>query len=890
MSTQGADYVSRAKEILRGAHATPSEILPLAKSLLARRQFGYARRVLAIARKNPRANDVAGQAVKLAQQHALATYKDPDLPVNSRLDRALEILNDFEDLRATKNQESLGIAGSVLKRKWEVDSQKQYLERSLAFYLRGYELGIKSDGGYTAINAAFVLDLLAYQEEMEAAQAGDTSKIAGERRARAKQIREAIVEALTDSPVGGAGGAQPRQPKQQGADDYWSLATIAEAYFGLGRYEDATPFLARAADVAVPIWQRETSARQLARLAMISENYRSSAEMESSAAWRALVVFLKGNVAGVRTAFLGKVGLALSGGGFRASLFHIGVLAKLAELDMLRHVEVLSCVSGGSIIGAHYYLEVRNLLEEKGDGEIEREDYVRIVSRIEEDFLKGVQRNIRTRVAGHLPTNIKMIFKPSYSRTLRVGELYESEIFSRVKDSGGGEPRWLNDLFVKPKGEDEDFRPKLDNWQRSAKVPILILNATPLNTGHNWQFTASWMGEPPANRDNEVDGNYRFRRLYYSDAPEGRRKVRLGHAVAASSCVPGLFEPIALDSVYSNKVVRLVDGGVHDNQGVAALLDQDCTVLLVSDASGQMNTIDDPTQGLLSVPLRSNSILMSRVREAQYLDLVARRRSLLLRGVMFIHLKKGIQSPPVDWVDCDDPYDRSEGEEFYDDSLDAGRLPLTPYGILKKVQLRLSAVRTDLDSFSDVEAFALMTSGYRMTEHEFERCIEGFAVPKGKHESWRFLAVEKPMKQVGGCEKEHKNLVKLLEVGRSSAFKIWKISTALHYASYAVALAVLAALIWLCWHFWHEPLPSLTLGMLLIPVLVIGVVALVGKIMTRAGRFQETLVRVSMGLALASVGWLAAAIHLHIFDRWFLSRGRVVVPAEGRAAVRAAGE
>ena len=30
------------------------------------------------------------------------------------------------------------------------------------------------------------------------------------------------------------------------------------------------------------------------------------------------------------------LGLALSGGGFRASLFHIGVLARLAELDLLR--------------------------------------------------------------------------------------------------------------------------------------------------------------------------------------------------------------------------------------------------------------------------------------------------------------------------------------------------------------------------------------------------------------------------------------------------------------------------------------------------------------------------------------------------------------------------
>ena len=35
------------------------------------------------------------------------------------------------------------------------------------------------------------------------------------------------------------------------------------------------------------------------------------------------------------------------------------VLARLAEMDVLRSVEVLSTVSGGSIVGAHYYLEVK---------------------------------------------------------------------------------------------------------------------------------------------------------------------------------------------------------------------------------------------------------------------------------------------------------------------------------------------------------------------------------------------------------------------------------------------------------------------------------------------------------------------------------------------------
>ena len=58
----------------------------------------------------------------------------------------------------------------------------------------------------------------------------------------------------------------------------------------------------------------------------------------------------------------GKLGLALSGGGFRAALFHVGVLAQLAEQDLLRFVSVISTVSGGSIIGAFYYLRVIKLM------------------------------------------------------------------------------------------------------------------------------------------------------------------------------------------------------------------------------------------------------------------------------------------------------------------------------------------------------------------------------------------------------------------------------------------------------------------------------------------------------------------------------------------------
>jgi len=46
-----------------------------------------------------------------------------------------------------------------------------------------------------------------------------------------------------------------------------------------------------------------------------------------------------------------------------------------------------------SVVGAHYYLEVRHLLQTKSDSEIKKQDYIEIVRRVANDFLAGVQRN-----------------------------------------------------------------------------------------------------------------------------------------------------------------------------------------------------------------------------------------------------------------------------------------------------------------------------------------------------------------------------------------------------------------------------------------------------------------------------------------------------------------
>jgi predicted acylesterase/phospholipase RssA len=52
-----------------------------------------------------------------------------------------------------------------------------------------------------------------------------------------------------------------------------------------------------------------------------------------------------------------RIGLALSGGGFRASIFHLGVIRHLDELHAMKDVNVISAVSGGSVLAAFYACE-----------------------------------------------------------------------------------------------------------------------------------------------------------------------------------------------------------------------------------------------------------------------------------------------------------------------------------------------------------------------------------------------------------------------------------------------------------------------------------------------------------------------------------------------------
>jgi predicted acylesterase/phospholipase RssA/uncharacterized protein (DUF486 family) len=908
-----------AQGILRGESAPDAgEMWEIAKKLKEEKNFTLARRILTRAMLELGSGGADQKLrVKIRQQAAVCTYKDTDLPADTRLDRALDILSICEEVETSTNQETLGIAGAIFKRKWEIDSQRQQLERSLFYYLRGYAQGapeqersdlfeyIKDpaaavstgDRGYTGINAAFVLDQLAHLEEEESRAVNFDSRPTQGKRERARLIREEIIrtvkglEPLLREEINAERATNGQAPLAAGdpTPDWWFHATLGEAYFGLGNYAEALTWLVEKPDgIDIPEWQFESAARQLATLARLQAPPGKPIPEEAR---QTLRHFLQNDVQALESTLRGKIGLGLSGGGFRASLYHIGVLARLAELDVLRRVEVFSCVSGGSIIGAQYYLEVRKLIQRKRDETadearakdeatendvIKREDYIAIVRNLERHFLKGVQKNIRTRIAAQFFHNLLMIFTKRYSRTKRAGDLYERHLFSLVDDDHPKrEPRYLSDLYITPKEykeSGEKFSPKNDNWRRTAKVPMLILNAATLNTGHSWHFTASYMGEPPLGIDTDIDGNDNYRRMYYREAPEGFKQVRLGHAVAASACVQGVFEPLTFEGLYPGRTVRLVDGGTCDNQGVGGLLEQDCNVILISDGSGQMGTQDHPSPGLLGVPLRSVDIVQARVRAAQYHELKARHRSGLLRGFMFVHLKGDLDVDPVDWVDCQDPFEASDdARPIY------RRGPLTRYGIAKAIQRQLAAVRTDLDSFSDVEAYALMTSGYRMTEQAFRQgCVSGFEEPL-KAETWDFLQVEKGMRVPN---KEYRHVQRLLGVSPSKAFKVWMLSKPLKVLALVLAVLAVAGVVYAFFNWSDLPVvKAMTLGSIgiaLLSYLLTKVATMVlGKNVMKLVQLRSTVTRIALGVGLAAVGWLVAWPHILFFDWLFLRIGSI---------------
>jgi NTE family protein len=570
-----------------------------------------------------------------------------------------------------------------------------------------------------------------------------------------------------------------------------------------------------------------------------------------------------------------KLGLALSGGGFRASLFHIGVLARLAELDLLRHVQVLSTVSGGSIIGAAYYLKVKQLLENRRPDKRapSPEAYVTIVREIEKDFLEGVQQNPRMSALLDPLKNAMMLLNDDYSRSDRMAELYQQHFYMKtwleMYPDHKGDIR-LKDIKITPTGCERGFGVREYNKTEDHKIPILALNATTLNTGAPWVFAASYVGLANDLGDN---AGRPYSRLWFDDGslpPKVRDKldtINLADAVAASACVPVLFTPLAIHDLYTEDgkevVVELVDGGVYDNQGMETLFSENCTHIICSDAAGQLQSQRTPNSAAAGVATRSNDILMERVRGELIEELDYREKTGTIQEHAFWHLRD--KFPETAHFPCfSGPNDRSDGKSN-------GEIYL------------LSALRTDLDAFSDIEACALMYDGYCLCDSKISG---GAGLAGGPPSGWGFLRVRELVRN------NPAKLIKHLNVGSNRAFKVFHL---LGYAGLLLAVLLVLALLALVWVVAGTGIYQSVLEICellkspgsLISVIVLGLLswALPKLTHTPGLKFVLDLIRgwrsgKALGLiypvaVLGAVGSLVAFIHTKVFDRLFLKLGKL---------------
>jgi predicted acylesterase/phospholipase RssA len=462
----------------------------------------------------------------------------------------------------------------------------------------------------------------------------------------------------------------------------------------------------------------------------------------------------------------GHIGLALSGGGFRASLFHLGVIRRLEELGIMETISVVSAVSGGSIIAAFYLSEMEKQLRESRLMGQPRQDVDRVAlfEKIAERFLKAVDHNLRTRALIYTPRYhpirfVKTLVLKAFRRGARA-ELIQAEydkffFFGDTMDQLPVEK--AEAPLAKPEracvGAEEPFY-----------GPRMLLNTTSLLTGERRFFSR--------------DTSSGIKNLKTSD----KNVLPLSRVVGASSGVPVVFPPTAILGDL------LVDGGISDNQGIEGLLDSTngCNVILVSDASGQMQVKHMLSVSDVSVYGRVNEIFQFQIRNKLLERLQAwGEEKEIPRRFAFIHLLTNLKSRK-------------------------GLPPRVSTNILPA----LGRIRTDLDQFSPVECEALMYHGYTLIDAQLKQyCCDYFRTyfPKFKENLktpplFTKSVQEKMLKQAQGVNKNFRDPIRDdLEAGSKSLYlyrclkkHLWPTLTAI-----LLGVALFLGLVWCCFGPWR---------------------------------------------------------------------------------------
>jgi predicted acylesterase/phospholipase RssA len=725
--------------------------------------------------------------IKLIRLRAECYYQNRELPANIRFTKALSILDTLNP----EDGETQRLKGAIYKRKYQSGKNLEDLYLAISYYETAAQ-DVIEDEGYGAVNAVYLYYALITHLVIALGT-------------KMRRMYESKIEQIVTNAITHLEKTYPTHESRQVKDREWISPTLAELYLSRYDYEKCNAYLREShfvengkelieelirtrSDLIVDIRDevvkatkvdfhidrsRFTTIEQLIKLYDLLPNHRATSnDNYLHAIFRKMPEEAKiYNI--IHSVRIGKVGLALSGGGFRASLFHIGVLHRLAELDILRHVQVISSVSGGSIIAMYYYLKLKRLLEHNDNFTFGKEAFIRLVREVEKEFIEGVQTNIR----------MQAFVDNDGELTETLGRLYEKQLFSRTGDV----PDSMNKLYIfpmmdgKPK---ESFKPHFNNFELKNKVPVLIINATSLNNGHNWRFTASGMGEVPHMYDMTVDKNKIYEYARYEDFPTEFQKVSIGKAVAASSAVPALFDPINMGKLYGNNdTIRLSDGGVYDNQGTAGLVSEECDIIITSDASKQLPEEEDPSDFRFDVVGRIQDILMNKTRDSEFKIVKELRRANRVQGLAILHLKDGFSNEVI------------HAREYNPDVMEK-------LVTKKDIREKLANIRTDLDAFHDFEAQALIQSGYEITAHWFDTY--------GQQEEWKYFDSKAKkethfVKLDERIEKDRTETLRILSISSEVLFKLLKLYRLDQWIKYIN----IGILLWMLYNFYKTMLPLL---------------------------------------------------------------------------------
>ncbi|GJL82830.1 MAG: patatin [marine bacterium B5-7] len=304
------------------------------------------------------------------------------------------------------------------------------------------------------------------------------------------------------------------------------------------------------------------------------------------------------------------IALCLSGGGYRAMLFHLGALWRLYELNLIQSLQRISSVSGGSITSALLGLRWGELSFEPDN--------------IRDDFIPLVVDPVR-RLAGKTIDANSVIF----------GALLPGSIADRVADAYA--EHLYGDATLQDLPDDSNVR--------------FIINATNMQSGCLWRFSKPYI------RDWRV-GEIRN--------PE----IPLAVAVAASSAFPPVLSPLELEvdpdaftpdtgadlqrEPFTSNVV-LSDGGVYDNLGLETCFKRYKTIL-VSDGGGKLGPEEEPKTDWARHSYRVLNVIDNQVRSLRKRQLIAAYKENVRYGTYW-GIRSNIEhyfapdklSSPFDW-------------------------------------------------------------------------------------------------------------------------------------------------------------------------------------------------------------------------------------------------